>query len=85
MSKKIILNDGTEIENSHVLTAADSLFVYIRQPASMAEIFAKMNVPENTGRITAEANGETSVYEGYTDLRSIQKDERQICVGLWKA
>ncbi len=86
MEKKLILADGTEIVNAHVLEAGgNAICFYIRNGMTIAEAFALMVDPEKTRMIRAVRNGEETAYTGYMDLRSIQKDERQISGSLWKA
>ena len=80
-----ILADGTKIERAYVVENAGVLWFYVRHGEyTMADLFALMNDPEKTARITAHQYGEEHVYTGFTDLQSIQKDERQISGGLRK-
>lgn len=87
MEKKLILADGTEIEGGHVLEAGtgSALCFYLRNDMTLAEAFALMNDPEKTRTIRALRYGEETVYTGYTYLRSIQTDTRQISGSLLKA
>lgn len=86
MEKKLILADGTEIANANVLEAGgNAICFYIRNGMTIAEAFGLMVDPEKTRTIRAVQGGEETAYTGYTDLRSIQKDERQISGSLRKA
>jgi len=82
----ITLNDGTVIENNNLSVITDVLFVYVRHPKlSMEELFLLFCDESKTVKITAEDDEKTEVYNGYTDLYFMNKDERQICFGLKKA
>ena len=85
MQDKITLNNGTVIENVHTSVTGPALFLYVRHPQmTMPELFDLFYNPQNTISISAVENGEEQVYEGYTDLYFMNKDERQICFGLMK-
>lgn len=81
----LTLADETVLEQSEVLLSDNTLFFYVRNGMSMAEVFGIMNNSEKTHRITAAQYGNEHVYEGYTDLQSIRKDNGQISGGLRKA
>lgn len=82
----ITLNDGTVIENNNLSVITDVLFVYVRHPElTMEELFLLFCDESKTVKITAEDDEKTEVYNGYTDLYFMNKDERQICFGLRKA
>ena len=85
MNEKLTLADGTEIAGAHVMEDGAALWFYVLDGMTMAEVFALVNDPEKTGRITARRFGEETVYSGYTDLRSIRKDGTQVSGCLQKA
>ena len=68
----LTLSDGTVFENSESALTRTSLFLYIRNGMSMAEVFAIMNDPARTETITYSAGEKVlAEYEGYTNLVSI--------------
>ena len=86
MNQKLTLNDGTVLENAHAIVAVNVLWVYIDTGSTLAEAFELLNNPEKTENIRADEFGTETMYSGYTDLFSIQREENgQINAGLKKA
>ena len=83
--EKLILNDGTELP-AHAILASSILWVYLDGSITLAEAFELLINPEKTERIVAEYYGDTTVYEGYTDLFCIRREaDGSINAGLGKA
>ena len=74
----ITLADGTVLENSHVLNDSENLFFYIQNGMSMAKVFSAMNNTKKTATIRAFRYQQETIYEGFTDLCAISKENNQI-------
>ena len=74
----ITLADGTVLENSHVLNDSENLFFYIQNGMSMAKVFSAMNNTKKTATIRAFQYQQETIYEGFTDLCAISKENNQI-------
>ena len=70
--QKLILNDGTELENSWAAETVDALFLYIRNGMNMMQIMMLMMEPQKISRIVYES-GETNQteYNDYTRVMGI--------------
>ena len=82
MEEKLILNDGTEIENAHCFESDGRLFVYITGTSDMQRYFNLLIDPDNTAKIKAVQYGVETVHSGYVDLYSISKESGNINVVL---
>ena len=49
--QKLILNNGTELENSYAAESIDYLFLYINNGMTMLQVMILMNDPERINRI----------------------------------
>lgn len=73
MPEKIILNDGTEFDNSSAIHSGD-LFLYLRGK-TMTEVFNKLDVPQNTSSIQyVQMNGNIVTYEGFVKLIAVRDE-----------
>lgn len=73
--RKLILNDGTEIENASALLSSGTLFLYLGQAVNMVQAFDLLIDPEITERITYQEFDSVKVFDGYTDLTFIRKED----------
>lgn len=72
---KLILNDGTEYELDWCHADKGIFNINIKTTESFMEIAVKFGNRELTNRITAKyGDDHENVYEGYTELQSIQLD-----------
>lgn len=69
--QKLILNDGTELNNSYAAETIDYLFLYISNGMSMLKIMMLMADPEKIGRIIYAAGNNETQYTDYTTVSSI--------------
>lgn len=70
--QKLILNDGTELENSWAAETTDSLFLYIRNGMNMMQIMQLMFDQQKISRIVYEAGESNQTeYNDYTRLMGI--------------
>ncbi len=69
--QKLILNDGTELNNSYAAETIDYLFLYINNGMSMLQIMMLMANPEKIGRIIYAAGNNETQYTDYTTVSSI--------------
>lgn len=76
----IILNDGTELNNSRVTKSGYNLFFYLHD-ITMEEAFNLMNDPEKTSKIIAISYGTETEYTGFTDLRNVTKEDSGMITG----
>ncbi len=83
---KLIMNDGTEINNAEAFTSSGVLWVYIHSKTTMAKAFGILNSPAKT-RIIRSVNGtNTETFTGYTDLFCLRKeDDGSVNAGIRKA
>ena len=79
----IVLKDGTEIENAYVIPGNGRLWFYVSNGMTMAEVFALFNDPIKTDRIINAKNVE-EVFNGYTDMFILQKNNGTISGGLMR-
>ena len=78
----LTMNDGTVLEDSHVILNNGLLSFYVQNGMTLPEVYVIFSDPQKTAKITAFRFGAERVYEGYTDLNFIQKSESQISGGL---
>lgn len=69
--QKLILNDGTELEDSYAAETIDYLFLYINNGMSMLQIMMLMADPEKIVRIIYAAGDNETQYTDYTTVSSI--------------
>ena len=70
--QKLILNDGTELENSWAAETVDSLFLYIRNGMNMMQIMMLMMDQQKISKIVYEAGESNQTeYNDYTRLMGI--------------
>ena len=81
--RKLILNDGTEIENASALLVSGTLFLYLGTSENMVQAFDLLIDPDMTERITYQEFDTVKVFDNYTDLVFIRKeDDGSISAGL---
>ena len=69
--QKLILNNGTELENSYAAESIDYLFLYINNGMTMRQVMILMNDPERINRIIYAAGDNRTEYNDYTTVSSI--------------
>lgn len=72
--EKLIMNDGTELENSSVIISGSIMFVYITNGYNIKDAFDCLYNSEATKKIIHNWNGKEKEYIGYEKLISV-KDE----------
>ncbi len=78
---KLILNDGTELEESQCGYAEHRLWCYIKG-LTLAEAFAVFSDPEKTQTIRFQYGSVTDTYIGFTEIDLIRKSELTVDVRL---
>ena len=69
--QKLILNDGTELENSYAAETIDYLFLYIGNGMSMMQVMLMMVDPNKIRRIVYSAGENMTEYNDYTTVYGI--------------
>ncbi len=69
--QKLILNDGTELENSYAAETIDYLFLYIGNGMSMMQVMLMMVDPNKIRRIVYSAGENMTEYNDYTNVYGI--------------
>ena len=69
--QKLILNDGTELENSYACETLENLFLYIKNGMNMMQVFMLLYDPNKTDRIIYTSGDMTSEYTGFTVVQTI--------------
>ena len=73
-AEQLTFADGSTVEG-HVLPDGMGIRIYVYLDGmSLADGYTLMNDPEKTGTITALNHGETTVYEGYTEIIAISTE-----------
>ena len=71
----LTLNDGTILENSHVLESNGNLFVYVNGELTIKDVFDLMYDPEKTKKIVFEISGsKAGTYRGYKKLIAVRDE-----------
>ena len=76
----ITLNDGTVLENSHVLLSRNVLWFYLNG-VSFEDAFALMSDVDKTIRIVASSYGSETEYTAYTDLFCLRREDDGMITG----
>lgn len=87
MDEYVTLKNGRKFKNTHILPSGrDVIFLYVHdtEKETMKSIFDALYESEATGKITEHRYGQKTVYEGYTELVGVQKEEYQVCATLRK-
>ena len=85
MDGKLTLNDGTELEYSTVTQAGNVLCVYCYAPVTFGQLFWLLNNPEKVAEITMTQGEHQAIFEGFTELFCIRKEDAGfISAGLRK-
>lgn len=71
---RLTLNDGSVIENVSCGASDGLLWLWPSGPMTMEELFEIANDPSKTAHMVWEYDGGTETFDGYTDLRVLQKD-----------
>ena len=74
-TKKLILNDGTELDNSYVIQVGARLWVYIYGSITFQRVFELLNDPTKTTSIICDQYGKRNTYDGFTDLFCMRKED----------
>ena len=80
--QRLILNDGTIIENGDAGYASGTLCLWI--PGTIADVAAICTNPAKMSRVTLQTDYETETYEGYTDCRSLSVNDGVVSVCMAK-
>lgn len=73
--QKLILNDGTELENSYAAETVDFLFLYISNGMNMMQIMMLMMDQSKISRIIYESGeANQTEYNDYTTVTSINAE-----------
>lgn len=67
----LILNDGTELENSYAAESIDYLFLYISNGMNLMQVMMLMVDPGKINRIVYAAGDQRTEYNDYTTVTSI--------------
>ena len=82
--RSLIMKDGTILTDSQCGYADHTLWCYVKG-LTMSEAFAMFSDPEKTGKIIFRYSyGVEEVYEGFTEMISINKREFTIDICLVK-
>lgn len=85
MNETIRLADGTEISHAQTIESLQGLWIHIREGLTLAEGYAAFSDAEKTRRMESDKTEPATVYEGYTDLFMIKREEDgKIMIGLKK-
>ena len=69
--QKLILNDGTELNNSYAAESIDYLFLYIDNGMTMLQVMMLMMDQNKISRIVYAAGDNETQYNDYTTVSSI--------------
>ena len=73
--QKLILNDGTELENSYAAESVDYLFLYISNGMTMMQVMMLMMDQNKISRIVYESGeANQTEYNDYTTVKSINAE-----------
>jgi len=75
VGRRLILNDGTELQDSYVISSGSVLWVYVYARIGFAELFDLLNDRRKTARVTLDQEGTMAYFDGYTDLFCIRKED----------
>lgn len=76
MDRVLELNDGTTLKDSYAIAASGKLWIYVHnQAVSMADLFALLNDPGKTEKITGREYGVETEWTGYTKLFCVRKED----------
>lgn len=78
--EKLILNDGTELKNSHVQLSGTILWFYLNG-VTFDEAYQLMSDTGKTEKITAEYYGSTTEYYSYSDLFCLRREDDGMITG----
>lgn len=71
----LTLNDGTILENSHIIQSDNSLFIYISNGFDIKQVFDLMYDPEKTKKIVFSSFGSLAgTYKGYKKLIAVRDE-----------
>lgn len=70
--QKLILNDGTELNNSYAAETTENLFLYISNGMNMMQVMMLMMDPQKINRIVYQSgeNNQTE-YDDYTTVMGV--------------
>ena len=76
----LTLNDGTVLQNSHVLLSKNTLWFYLNG-VTFNEAFNLMSDTGVTASINANSYGSEITYAGYTDLFCLRREDDGMITG----
>jgi len=76
----LTMNDGTVIENSHVIQNGKTLWFYL-SGVTFDQAYRLMSKPAKTQSITADFYGSQTIYTGFTNLFCLTQEESGIISG----
>ena len=81
MPEKLMLNDGTELDNSSAILSGD-LFLYVNG-SDLRTVFDLLIDPENTKQIIyTQVNGTLITYVGYKKLRAVTDEDNGLITAV---
>ena len=81
MPEKLMLNDGTELDNSSAILSGD-LFLYVNG-YDLRTVFDLLIDPENTKQIIyTQVNGTLITYVGYKKLRAVTDEDNGLITAV---
>lgn len=83
--QSLTLSDGTVLENSYAAITMDRLFLYINNGMNIVQIVTLLCDPEKTMSIIySSGNGETTEYDSFTVLVSVETGVNGLISGVLK-
>lgn len=80
--QKLIMNDGTELENSSVIISGSIMFVYITNGYNIKDVFDCLYNTQATKKIIYNWNGTETEYIGYEKLISVKDEGRGLITAM---
>lgn len=82
MNEYITMADGTVYENASILPLSEGRIITYWRGRTFDDVYTVLKSPENNARITAVEYGSETVYEGYTELYALQKENGMVTACL---
>lgn len=85
MEEYLLLNDGTVFHDSRAYETGTGLYVYIGdKETNIVDAFSALSNPDATSKIKFVYHKAELIFEGYTEIKSIQDDGTRITAFLFK-
>ena len=75
MERKLILNNGAELQDSYAIQSGSILWVYVYAEITFGELFGLLNEPENVKKIQMIQDEEKANFRGFKELFCIRKED----------